>query len=673
MNDEYEQQANSNANSLNEINNRRLSAIKLKLQELTREKAKYNDEKLKQDAEFLRNEIGLLNTAIVDISKEIIAQINIRKTLNAKMQIFRSNSRLHYTNLEAALRDKKRYEKELEKSNKSDDYRKLVQNKIESIVNAVPHFEEQDKYIQQLEKAENTQVAAQNKRDKLAKNLNSISHKQADIKQLLIDSGTKLPKLETDIANLRLEREHILTLIGKKKKCHRSSTIQHNVIDSPTSLFPLLEQDTSEYEKQSCNEQLEKIHYLLTYFHEKMSEHNLSTNDILCSTATSELISPLYQPLTPFEEQTILSSYMDEKDNQNNTSIKTTKINEQSIVIAMKLPRNFIPLDLKSTITNEIIHSPYYQQTEIEYKKELPSDIVNKYAGVARNKQQQQQQQQLAHGKKHKKNKKNFVMTHSSQMIVLYNDIRTSTGSSDTLPSMPMYEYELAPTIKALQIVKQSVESYLNELSKRSQDDLSVGMPDDDDDDDVQDSALDTFSEGSSFIEVNHISKDSASYITPSSINMCQARSSSSSDDKKTIVSSSSPPSSHNSHRKIENQAASVVPLTTVEELPSHISLLTMQIAQIERQISDEGYRSVRNENQQQTTITNTNNLPLLTRSQTYDSTEKVDKWLSSTKKPSTTSMSNEIMQLDNNINFQATDTDDDETEDLNTSTMLRC
>ncbi|CAF3923242.1 unnamed protein product, partial [Rotaria magnacalcarata] len=81
MNNEYERQANSNANSLNEMNNRRLSAIKLKLQELTREKAKYNDEKLKQDAEFLRNEIGLLNTAIVDISKEIIAQINIRKTL----------------------------------------------------------------------------------------------------------------------------------------------------------------------------------------------------------------------------------------------------------------------------------------------------------------------------------------------------------------------------------------------------------------------------------------------------------------------------------------------------------------------------------------------------------------------------------------------------------------
>ncbi|CAF3826509.1 unnamed protein product [Rotaria magnacalcarata] len=269
-------------------------------------------------------------------------------------------------------------------------------------------------------------------------------------------------------------------------------------------------------------------------------------------------------------------------------------------------------------------------------------------------------------------------MTHSSQMIVLYNDIRTSTGSSDTLPSMPMYEYELAPTIKALQIVKQSVESYLNELSKRSQDDLSVGIHEEysgipDDDDDVQDSALDTFSEGSSFIEVNHTSKDSTLYIIPSSINICQARSSSSSDDKKTIVSSSSPPSSHNSHMKIENQTSSVVPLTTVEELPSHISLLTMQIAQIERQISDEGYRSVRNENQQQTTITNTNNLPLLTRSQTYDSTEKVDKWLSSTKKPSTTSMNNEMIHLDNNINFQATDTDDDETEDLNTSTMLRC
>lgn len=252
-------------------------------------------------------------------------------------------------------------------------------------------------------------------------------------------------------------------------------------------------------------------------------------------------------------------------------------------------------------------------------------------------------------------------MTHSSQMIVLYNDIRASTGSFDTLPSMPMYEYELAPIIKALQTVKQSVESYLNELSNRPQDDLSVGIheeysgiqDDGNDDDDVQDSALDTFSEGSSFIEVNHISKDSASSIIPSSINICQARSSSSSDDKKTIVSSSSPPSSHHSHTKIENQTSPIAPLTTVEELPSHISLLTMQIAQIERQISDEGYRSVRNENQQQTMMTDTNNLPLLTRSQTYDCAEKVDKWLSSTRTPLATSMNNETIHLDNNTNFQ--------------------
>lgn len=129
-----------------------------------------------------------------------------------------------------------------------------------------------------------------------------------------------------------------------------------------------------------------------------MSEHNLSMNDILCTTPTSELISPLYPPLTPMEEQTILSSYMDENDNDNNIQ---TKMNQPTIAIAMKLPRNFIPLDFQYPTTNEIIHSPYYNESSIEYKKELPSDIVNKYAGISKKKQQQSN-----HGKKNKKNKK---------------------------------------------------------------------------------------------------------------------------------------------------------------------------------------------------------------------------------------------------------------------------
>jgi hypothetical protein len=160
-----------------------------------------------------------------------------------------------------------------------------------------------------------------------------------------------------------------------------------------------------EYEKRNCNEQLEKLRLLLKYFHEKMSEHHLSITDTPCSTPTSELTSPLYHPLTSFEEQTILSSYMADQDYETNSLIKTTTTtNEPPIsAVAMKLPRNFIPLNINSTTTNEIIHSSYHQDTSFEYKKELPSDIVDKYAGKEKKKSHQQQ---TIHGKKNKKNKK---------------------------------------------------------------------------------------------------------------------------------------------------------------------------------------------------------------------------------------------------------------------------
>jgi len=240
-------------------------------------------------------------------------------------------------------------------------------------------------------------------------------------------------------------------------------------------------------------------------------------------------------------------------------------------------------------------------------------------------------------------------MKHSSQMIILYNDVRASTGNSDALPFMPMFEYELPPTIKALQLMEQSVESYLNELSKREQYQLPISIDEEQseiaEDDDIRDSALDTYSETSSLIEPINISKDLTSVI-PQLMNIPEARSSSSSDDKKTIVSSSSPPSSHHSHSKTEHQPSSTSPLTTVEELPPYLPPLTIQIAQIERQISDEGYRSVRNEQQQQATGNN-NNSPLLIRSKSLDCTEKVDKWLSSTTPPLPISITDE------NVNFQ--------------------
>jgi hypothetical protein len=87
-------------------------------------------------------------------------------------------------------------------------------------------------------------------------------------------------------------------------------------------------------------------------------------------------------------------------------------------------------------------------------------------------------------------------------------------------------------------------------------------------------------------------------------------------------------------------------PLSTVEELPPYLPPLTIQIAQIERQISDEGYRSVRNEKQQHQATGNNTNSPLLTRSRSYDCTEKVDKWLSSTTPPLS-------LSTNNNTDFQ--------------------
>jgi hypothetical protein len=212
---------------------------------------------------------------------------------------------------------------------------------------------------------------------------------------------------------------------------------------------------------------------------------------------------------------------------------------------------------------------------------------------------------------------------------------------------MPLYEYELSPTVKALQLLEQSVQSYLNELSKRELyhlPNLTDEQQQDNEiveDDDIRDSALDTFSETSSLIETINISKDSASAI-PQLMNIPEARSSSSSDDKKTVVSSASPPSSHHSHSKSEHQS----PLTTVEELPPYLPPLAIEIAQMERQISDEGYRSVRNEKQQQQATGN--NSPLLIRSNSYDCTEKVDKWLSSTTPPLALSMTDENFNSNN-------------------------
>jgi len=306
MSDEDERQTSSDTH-----NNRRLLAIKLRLQECTREKTKYNVEKLTQDLDFLQSEIGHLSHSIADINKEIIAQINIKKTLNAQKAILQSSG-LRFPNLEIALRDKERYEKELEKTNKNEVYRELARQRIKLICEALPQLEKQDQYNQRLQQAEETQITAQNKREKLQESLNTKTRKQAEMRQLLNDSTTKLPELEADIENLRLEREQIVSTISGKKQRRRSNVTPQRSFDSPIPLLASLEQDTLEYEKRHANEQLEKIRILLKYFREKMSEHNLSIDD----TPTSELILPLYHPITPSEERSILSSYIDDPDDK---------------------------------------------------------------------------------------------------------------------------------------------------------------------------------------------------------------------------------------------------------------------------------------------------------------------------------------------------------------------
>jgi hypothetical protein len=156
-----------------------------------------------------------------------------------------------------------------------------------------------------------------------------------------------------------------------------------------------------EYEKTQHEDQLNKVNILINYFREKLTEHGLNHEP----PRKSELTSPLYHPITPYEEQTILSSYMKEHENDNDDDhVSTTKItmNEPVNAIAMKLPRNFAPLNLNLTTTNEIIHSPYFDGNEIEYKKEFSSDILDKYGGQ----QKKSKQQQQFSGKKHKRNKK---------------------------------------------------------------------------------------------------------------------------------------------------------------------------------------------------------------------------------------------------------------------------
>jgi hypothetical protein len=78
------------------------------------------------------------------------------------------------------------------------------------------------------------------------------------------------------------------------------------------------------------------------------------------------------------------------------------------------------------------------------------------------------------------------------------NKVRAFNRNFDTLPFMPMFEYELLPTIKVLQLIEQNIESYLSRLSERYQYHLSVPIDEERSEivknDDVRDSVSNTYS-----------------------------------------------------------------------------------------------------------------------------------------------------------------------------------
>ena len=148
---------------------------------------------------------------------------------------------------------------------------------------------------------------------------------------------------------------------------------------------------SSEQEKHLAN-----VRTLINYFQDQMKEHGLAVQS-LHSPVSSEFGSPVRHPLTLQEEQSILSSYMNDHDSDGAPNRSSS-----SSAIAMKLPRSFAPSDLNSISTNEIVHAPCGNRVEIEYKKEISSDIIAKYGGQIK----QSKSSSSFTGKKSKKNRK---------------------------------------------------------------------------------------------------------------------------------------------------------------------------------------------------------------------------------------------------------------------------
>lgn len=172
---------------------------------------------------------------------------------------------------------------------------------------------------------------------------------------------------------LRSERKEILKTSERKKPARqrrRRHLLELAQLDSPDQSFHASPSSLPRSLTDE-DEMLNNIRLLLTYLREKMVEHHLVFDD---------LTSPLFHP-------------------------NLNECQSAPVPIAMRLPRNFAPLTFQSNTTNEILRSPHYPDVSIEYKKELPTDILDKYAGSS-NKNEKQTSLQLNFGKKNRKNKK---------------------------------------------------------------------------------------------------------------------------------------------------------------------------------------------------------------------------------------------------------------------------
>jgi hypothetical protein len=147
-------------------------------------------------------------------------------------------------------------------------------------------------------------------------------------------------------------------------------------------------------EERVYHELLQKIQTLKKYFGDILSQCHLSLNDTSLVTLSSELTSPLYFPVDPLYEQAERPVDLQQDADKLIDASQKSNVAHSTIAIAMRLPRNFTPLALNSTTSNEILHSPHCLDTTIEYKKELPSDIVSKYAGLASKKKPSRTQRQ---------------------------------------------------------------------------------------------------------------------------------------------------------------------------------------------------------------------------------------------------------------------------------------